>query len=142
MNKSNFRRRLSAPPCAELHEDDGIDPRFIRKKRYNEKKHNFQNIRLCKQIERALSLLFAGGSGDERLTGIGVESVKPAPNMSCLMVTVFPVFRDPEPDPDMLIFSLESAKKHLRYEVAAEIRRKRMPDFRFRVIVDPEKFIN
>ncbi len=135
MSKSNFRRRLSAPPCAELREDDGIDPRFIQKNIYNEKKENFQNIRLCKQIERALSLLFAGGSGDERLNGIGVESVKPAPNMSSLMVTVFPIFRDPKPDPDMLMFFLESAKNHLRYEVATEIRRKRMPDFRFRVIV-------
>ncbi len=91
-------------------------------------------------LERVLSLLISGGLQDERFDGLYVDSVKPEPDMSCLMVTVMPVLSDTIPDPDSIKLFLESVKGCLRNEVALEIRRKRMPDFKFRVKIDQDQF--
>ncbi len=134
-----IKKRHGLPPCGELREGDGIDPRHIKNDDFNPKQ-NFQNDRLCKQIERVLSLLISGGLQDERFDGLYVDSVKPEPDMSCLMVTVMPVLSDTIPDPDSIKLFLESVKGCLRNEVALEIRRKRMPDFKFRVKIDQDQF--
>lgn len=56
-------------------------------------------------------------------------------------MTVFPLYDDPQLDPEAIILLLKSAKSYLRKEVAVEISRRRIPDFTFRVIVDPDLFL-
>lgn len=88
MNNSKFRRKLGPPPCDEMHEDDGIDPRLLPKNSYRAK-NSHREQRLCKQIADILSILFSGACRDERLGMLGIKSVEPAPDTSCLRVTVF-----------------------------------------------------
>ncbi len=140
MYNSKFRRKTGTPPCDKIYEDDGIDPRLLRKNVYRIKKSN-RGYRLCKQISDVLSILFSGACNDERLCTLGIESVEPAPDTSCLRITVFPLYSTPQPDPEAILLFLETAKSFLRKEVASEISRRRVPDFTFRVIVDPEKFL-
>lgn len=140
MYNSKFRRKTGTPPCDKIYEDDGIDPRLSRKNVYQTKKSN-RGYRLCKQVSDVLSILFSGACSDERLCGLGIKSVEPAPDTSCLRITVFPLYSTPQPDPEAIISFLKSAKSFLRKEVASEISRRRVPDFSFRVIVDPEKFL-
>ena len=45
------------------------------------------------------------------------------------------------PDPELIISQLKSANSFLRKEVASEISRKRVPEFTYRVIVDPDCFV-
>ncbi len=137
---SKFRRKHEPPPCDEMHEDDGIDPRILRRNA-DRIKNSHQEHRLCKQISDVISVLFSGVCSDERLCMLGVESVKPAPDISCLCITVFPLYSTPQPDPEEIMLLLKTAKSFLRKEVAAEISRRRVPDFTFRVIIDPEKFL-
>lgn len=140
MKKNSFRRPLCPPPCDEMHADDGIDLRLVKKKSYRIKNYHRED-RLCKQIAGVLAILFAGGCCDERLSLLGIQSVAPAPDTSCLRVTVFPLYDDPQLDPEAIMLLLKSAKSYLRQEVAAEISRRRIPDFTFRVIVDPDLFL-
>ncbi len=139
LNKLDYRKRLSKPPCAEMREGDGIDPRFM-KKNYDSSKQNYQNQRLCKQIEKTLTLIFSGCLYDSRFDGLFVDSVTPEPDMATLMVTVIPL-NDPQPDPHRIKLFLESVKGYLRSEVAHEISRKKMPDLKFRIKVESDNFI-
>ncbi len=141
MKNYNRSRRLSQPPCDELREGDGIDPRYMQKHHDIKQKRCHQNNRLCKQVEKILSILFSGGCSDDRFDGLSIASVEPEADMSRLLITVIPMYSDPVPDPEGVLQFLEMAKGYLRKEVACEIKRKRMPDFRFKVVVDPEKFI-
>lgn len=140
LNNSSFRRKHGSPPCDEMYEDDGIAPRLLIKK-YSRVKKCHREQRLCKQIAGVLSIIFSGACCDERLCMLGIKSVEPAPDTTCLRVTVFPLYGDPQPDPVEIILLLKSAKGYLRKEVAAEISRRRIPDFTFRVIVDPDYFL-
>lgn len=142
MKIKNKKRIKGMPPCDELREDDGIPPWDSKKKSHHKGKPDYQNSRMCKQVETVLSLIFSGGGGDSRFTGLFVDSVTPLSDLAYLMITVMPLYRECASDPDMIIQFLESAKPFLRKEVAYEINRKRMPDFKFRVMIDPEKFIN
>ncbi len=135
-----LKKPTGAPPCDELREGDGIDPRYLDKNNIN-KRQNFQDKRLCRQIEKALIYLVSGGLDDDRFEGLFVESVKPDPDMSLLRVTVIPLTGDPLPDPDEIQFFLESVKGCMKNEIAREISRKRVPDFRFCVRIDPDKFL-
>jgi hypothetical protein len=80
--------RTSSPPCDKLREGDGIDPRHVKSRTINTDKKNYQDNRLCKQIEKVLAFLFSGASHDERFYGLHVESVKVEQDMSCLLVSV------------------------------------------------------
>ena len=47
-----------------------------------------KTMRLCRQVERALSMTLPGECGDEVLSDLSVISVTPAPGASRLLVTV------------------------------------------------------
>jgi ribosome-binding factor A len=123
-----------------MYEDDGVDPRLVDKNIYRVKR-NHREQRLCKQIAGVLSIILSGACCDERLCALGIKSVEPAPDTTCLRVTVFPLYNDPRLNPEEIILLLKSAKSYIRKEVATEISRRRIPDFTFRVIVDPDYFI-
>jgi len=84
---------------------------------------------------------FSGACRDERLGMLGIKSVEPAPDTSCLRVTVFPLYNASQADPEEIMLLLKSAKNFLRKEVAAEISRRRVPDLTFRVIIEPENLL-
>jgi ribosome-binding factor A len=140
--KPSKKTKKGTLPCDEIREGDGIPPRHIKKRAYHQVKPNYQNSRVCKQIETVLALLFSGGSNDDRFNGLFVDSVEQLSDMSFLLITVIPIYREQASDPDGIIQFLESAKPFLRKEVAAEINRKRMPDFRFKVVIDPEMIVD
>ncbi len=100
------RRQL----CAEPGPDDGLDPR--RRDRDRQPQSNIQDLRLCGEVARILSLEL-----DEAL----IERVEPAPNASRLRVWV----RTDDFD------AVERQRARLRAAVAAAIRRKRAPELVF-----------
>jgi len=83
-----------------------------------------------------LAGLFSGACDDERLWGLLVESVEPAPNASRLLVTVLPAGGAAKADPQESLIFLNSARSYLREEVAAAIRWRRVPDLVFQIYVE------
>ncbi len=87
-----------------------------------------KTMRLCRQVERALSMALPGECGDELLSGLTVMSVTPAEGTSRLLVTV----SLPEgANPLDVLLRLEKARGFLRSGLASEIHRKRVPDLAF-----------
>ncbi|MCP4133711.1 MAG: ribosome-binding factor A [bacterium] len=107
--------------------------------RSHRSKYSNKDNRLCKQIETELLVLFAGAAEDERLNQLGVASVEPAPDISCLLVTVYPLYETDQPEPETILAWLHSAKSFLRQEIAAAINRRRVPELTFRVVPGAEE---
>jgi ribosome-binding factor A len=127
------RERLLAH-CGELHEDDGVDPRQFFKIDKQRDKQNHKTRQLCHQVAETLGLVLAGEFGDERLHGLQVVSVEPAPDASQLSVTL----RTGDPcdaiEAEEILNRLATVSGRLRCEVSAAISRKRTPKLLFRVI--------
>jgi ribosome-binding factor A len=125
-------RRLLRSLCAEVHPDDGVDPRLSpkggRRRRGDRKAHQ-----LCGLVAETLSYAL-GQDGDEVLQGLLVASVEPAPDASRLLVTVGPL--SPEgPDPGEVLEHLDRASGRLRSAVAAAITRRKAPILAYRYAV-------
>lgn len=137
----NTRRHFpSRPPgfCGELGEDDGVDPRRFFDRRTTSRRPNYKNRQLCRQIEQTLNLVLSGDFDDERLHNLLVESVRPAPDASQMMVTVRDLSGD-RPAPAAILAQLETVSGHLRSCVAAAIARKRAPRLLFQVNAGPPR---
>ncbi len=124
------RKRLRSL-CAEVHPDDGADPRVFFRKGDSRKKPGHKALQLCRQVAEALDALLAG---DESLCDFAIVGVTPAPDSSRLLATVAP--RSPEGpiDPGPILTSLARATGRLRSGVAASITRKRAPLITFRLV--------
>jgi len=130
-SKKPSLRELAAL-CAEVGADDGLDPKDLsRRARSEHPKPNHKVYQLCRQVERALSVEFAG---DPRLLDLVVARVEPAPDSGRLLVTVTPGLDAPAVDETEASSLLASAGGHLRSAVAAAIHRKRTPELRFRYL--------
>jgi ribosome-binding factor A len=129
--KPSRRQLLSS--CNELGPDDGVDPRtFFRKP--SGRGLNRKALQLCSQISRILSAVLAWETGDDRLLGVVVESVEPAPDSTRILVTVsVPALRE-EGDAGQVLACLNGFTGKLRAEIAAAIHRKRVPELLFRVV--------
>lgn len=91
-----------------------------------------KTLRLCRQVERAVSLTLAGECGDERLDGLHVRSVTPAPGPGQLMVTL-----SAAPEKTDLVEAyacLGQVEGFFRAELARMIHRKRVPRLSFRIL--------
>jgi len=117
--------------CDEITPDDGVDPRQFQRQRAREsrRKTDRKTLQLCGQVAKILTLAL-GDSTDELLSMLVVSSVEPAPNLSCLRVTVS---SDPQQTgpPSALLQRLELATPWLRSEVSNGIHRKRTPRLLF-----------
>jgi hypothetical protein len=86
-----FKKRLPEQirsSCNEIQPDDGVDPRtFFRKP--SRKGANRKALQLCSQIAQTLTSVFDWETGDDRLRGLAVQSVEPAPDSSCVLVTLW-----------------------------------------------------
>jgi ribosome-binding factor A len=128
MASRRFSRKPPADLCSEWTADDGTDPRFSRE-RPQGKVSNRKALQLCRQVERALSVLLEG----EILRELTVQSVVPAPDSRRLLVMF--VYHGPESvaSADVLA-ALHGYSARLRGEVAASIHRRKTPELSFRVL--------
>jgi ribosome-binding factor A len=118
------RKRLRSM-CAEVHADDGSDPRFFFRKDGSRGKPRHKARQLCRQVAESLDALF-----DE----LAVVSVEPAPDSATLLVTVAARPSSPRVDPALILGWLDRASGWLRSEVASAITRKRTPMLIYRVV--------
>ncbi len=127
------RRRLRSL-CAEVHPDDGSDPRIFFRKDGSPGKPRYKARQLCRQVLEILDSLLAGHSNDDVLNDLAVVAVDPAPDSAHLLVTVTPRPADKPLDPAEILASLDRAAGWLRSEVASAITRKRAPLLSYRVV--------
>ena len=137
-NDKRARKRLLAS-CGQLHEDDGVDLRHFFKTHENRDKQNHKTRQLCDQVAQTLELVLTGDFGDERLHGLQVVSVHPAPDAAQLSVTVRTDYPCDNVEAAKILDRLATISGRLRCAVAAAISRKRTPKMRFRVI-GPSEF--
>ena len=130
MSSQKPRGRRLPPLCAEVHEDDGVDPReFFRSSKQGRDargKAPRKTLQLCSQVQEALNYLLAGDGGDELLALLHVVEVRPAPDASQLLAIVEPAVPLAAPvEPREALAQLASAAGRLRSGVAAAITRAR-----------------
>lgn len=129
------RKRLLAH-CVELHEDDGLDPRFDDKRDQKRDKQSYKTQQLCKQIEETLALVIGGEIADKRFDSIHIDRVIPAPDAAqlCVQLRADRLLTKPEIlAAEQLIGMLEGA---IRSEIAKAITRKRTPRLKFVILND------
>ena len=83
MSPKRPARKLLRALCADVHEDDGVDPRDLFKKYAPRRTTDRKDRQLCGQVTRALALALAEEADDD-LGGLVVSAVDPAPDASPL----------------------------------------------------------
>jgi len=117
--------------CAEIDPDDGMDENTLRRRYQRPRSHDRKTRQLCGQIARALNLTLAAAD-DETLRRLLVTTVKDMPDDGRFLVEVA------APDdlsPEEAQARLSAARGWLREEVAHAIRRKRVPELRYLVLI-------
>ena len=132
--KPNRRSSISESLAAELHSDDGQDPKEFFRKSKQVKKTGRKALQLCSQVVDTLSLVLSGECGDEVLQNLLVAEVTPAPDASQLLVVLTPAAGSPMLEADEVMAALRAASGRLRTEVAAAISRKRAPRLTFQFL--------
>ncbi len=120
--------------CAEVHSDDGSDPRIFFRKDGSSSQVDRKARQLCRQVLEIIDSLLAGDSSDEILRDLTVVAVDPAPDSAHLLVTVTARPGDQSLEPTAILNRLTHAAGWLRSEVAASITRKRAPLLTYRVV--------
>ena len=123
--------------CAQLHDDDGVDPRRYFAS-HQSRSDDRKNRQLCRQAFRVLSLVFPGEFNDRTLQDVFVVDVSPAPDPSRLLVRFGTSQVLSTADRARIMTSLERVRGRLRQELAQAVTRRRIPDFTFEVIALPE----
>ncbi len=134
--KRSSRRNLSAD-CAEVHPEDGSDPKdFFRTEKYA-RKPDRKTQQLCRQVAETLNQVLSGECDDDLLRELQVIAVAPAPDASQLLVMVGPLLTDQLVLPNDALARLELASGQLRSSVAAAISRRRTPKLLFQFHAGP-----
>jgi ribosome-binding factor A len=140
MSRKKPSRRQLESLCADIHPDDGLDPkvffRRFKKTRPMRDAHpvHRKTLQLCSQVADTLSLVLSGECSDEFLQSLQVVAVRPAPNAAQLLVLVTSSPTDPAPDPATISAHLAAANGRLRAEVATAIVRRRAPKLVFQYV--------
>jgi ribosome-binding factor A len=95
------------------------------------RRHGRKDAQLCAQVQRAIEDALACELDDERLAGLWVVRVEPAPDLSLLRVWLACAPDRGSPEPALVLARLAAAQGVLRAEVAAAIHRKRVPALTF-----------
>ncbi len=127
------RKRLRTM-CAEVHPDDGSDPRIFFRKGGDRKPGRHKAHQLAKQVGAIVDGLLAGSTTDPILTGLTIISVEPAPDAATLLVTVDRSTGSDPIHPEIILAHLNRAAGWLRSEVATAITRKRAPLLVYQVV--------
>lgn len=133
------RRSLSRRPssrtlrslCADLSPEDGIDPRDLARGGTSDDRR--KTWQLCSQVHDALRLIM-GEAADERLLGLEVREVLPAPNAAQLLVLLVPLDKLTDEERRETEAPLQAAAGWIRTEVTAAITRKRAPRLLFQLL--------
>lgn len=120
--------------CHERREDDGINPRDLRKSRNPSTPHQLGP--LCKQAARCLRLALAG-CADDALRDLMVLRVAPAPDASRLRVQVCRFSASAEGDEALVESRLVRLEGYLRAQIAEAVIRKRVPSLVFELVPTP-----
>ena len=137
MTRKKPSRRQLESLCADVHPDDGSDPKFFfrRGKKTRPMREPYpvhrKTLQLCSQVADTLNLVLSGECADEFLQSLQVVAVRPAPNAAQLLVLVTSSSTDPTPDPATVLAHLAAASGRLRAEVTAAIVRRRAPKLVF-----------
>ena len=134
MTSDKRMRDILREYCAEICEDDGLNPRDDQKNDGSGRRQSRKSIQLCRQVGEALDWVFSGDSRDELLQSLRVGAVEPAPYSSRLLVTVVTDLLAEEADRQSILDRLQEHAGRLRCEVAASINRRKVPTLVFRVI--------
>ena len=134
MNSDARTREQLLKHCGDLHEDDGVDPRYYFQPDKNVGKRNHKTHQLCDQVAKTLGLVLSGEFRDERLHNLQVISVVPAPNTSQLSVTLQTDNPCDNAEIEEILQRLNAVSGQLRCAVAAAITRKRTPKLLFRLV--------
>lgn len=138
MSRSKRGGKRSPPPSAELHSDDGVDPReFLSRVTKSRSDHHVSA--LCSEVWKRLSLVFSADLDDEELLALEVVAVEPAPDSSRLRV----VLSSPE-ELDLerrlaMLARLKALTPFLRSEIAQSLARRRTPDLGFEIVDLPRR---
>jgi len=134
MNRKKPSRRQMQSLCAEIHADDGVDPKqFFRPAKKTKGVHR-KTLQLCSQVADTLNLVLTGECADEVLQSLQVVAVRPAPDASQLLVLVGSASVEQGADPARVLEHLAAANARLRGEVAAAIVRRRAPKLVFQYV--------
>ena len=120
--------------CAEVHPDDGSDPRVFFAKIGSRTSPRHGAHRLCRQVLEELDASLAGWPGDDVLQGLTVVAVDPAPDSTCLLVTVGRRSASLPVEGRDVLDRLAGASRRLRSGVASAITRRKAPMLVFRLI--------
>lgn len=131
MDKRHRRRKGEIPPCAELQEDDQIDPRTYFDRRSPEEESLRRARMLCAQVRECLHVALGGVAEDPLLLDLCVEEVVPAPDASRLRVRLRCPNDVPLTDAKAALTPIVG---RLRTEVAREIHRRRVPTLVFEIL--------
>lgn len=141
MNNSQHRwAKTAASLCAEISDEDGVEPRFLMAKKPR-KKSSAKELQLGKEAARILSLVLAGETDNPLLRDLVVLSAWPEGNGQHLCVTVGHYATAPFEEAQVLE-ALSRAQGLLRTVLAQSINRKRVPVLSFRYMGVLSKEIN
>jgi ribosome-binding factor A len=137
MRKKPSRRDLRAL-CAEVHADDGVDPReFLSRRGCRGGVHpriHRKDLQLAKQVSHAIGLALQGDLSDPVLQDLQVVSVRPAPDALHLTVVLEMTSFSEKADLATVLSHLEGARGMIRGLVTSAITRKRAPELSYQVI--------
>lgn len=120
--------------CAEVHSDDGIDPREVFSREAGSRKETFRKVRqLCKQVSQALACTLGGQCADPVLQDLQVVCVEPTSDPGRLLATVELSSLEGQVTVEDVLDRLKHVQGFLRSEMAASITRKRTPELSFAV---------
>jgi len=97
-----------------------------------------KTLQLCGQIADTLNYVLSGELDDDVLRNLYVESVRPAPDASRLLVSVAPLDAADANRADQILQKLLIHTPRIRSEVAQSIHRRKTPELSF-VVVRPEE---
>jgi ribosome-binding factor A len=135
MNRKKPSRRQLQSLCADIHPDDGVDPKEFFRPTRRSKVVDRKTLQLCSQVADTLNLVLSGECADELLQCLQVVEVRPAPDASQFLVLVSPSSAGPVPDPAAIMQHLAAANGRLRAEVASAIVRRRAPKLVFQLVI-------
>jgi ribosome-binding factor A len=119
--------------CADLRDEDGIDPRISKRK--NQIRPTGPDRRLgplCRAVARTLHLALAG-SADPLLRDLGVIAVEPAPDAHRLRIIVGPIAPGVTIEPALALAALAERSGYFRAQIAQAVIRRRVPELTFTV---------
>jgi ribosome-binding factor A len=134
--KKKPSRKVLRRLCAEVHPDDGTDPRDESRGGRSRRKVRRKARQLGRQVAETLEAVLAG-ERDDVLRGLRVVSVAPVPGGPRLLVTVAARPSSEPVGPEVVLERLAIASGRLRCEVAAAITRRRAPVLVYRLALSP-----